>query len=106
MGGGVTDIGVKGIQKGYLDVNGMNMRIENRGLSLIHHLGRFKIYFDGCVERGYGYANSHNDLGEEIPKIFWKYYDLYRRNKITLDDYTRETNLSASVLQEYLLMVN
>ena len=30
----------------------------------------------------------------DIPKIFWAYYDLFRRNLISLDDFSKKTNLS------------
>lgn len=37
-----------------------------------------------------------------IPKIFWKYYDLYRRRVITIEDYSLLTGLSKNRLSEYL----
>lgn len=38
----------------------------------------------------------------EPPKIFWKYFDLYRRKKLTLADYTQKTGISEERLEEYL----
>lgn len=39
---------------------------------------------------------------KEPPKIFWKYYDLYRRKKISLHEYAIATGLSAFVIRHYL----
>ncbi|MGN0157709.1 MAG: hypothetical protein ACI39W_00990 [Brotaphodocola sp.] len=38
----------------------------------------------------------------EIPKIFWKYYDVYRRKIITLDDYVEQTKLRKVDILRYL----
>lgn len=39
---------------------------------------------------------------EEPPKIFWKFYDSYRRKKITLSEYVIATGIPISVIQYYL----
>lgn len=39
---------------------------------------------------------------EEPPKIFWKYYDSYRRKKNTLSEYTIATSIPTSAIQNYL----
>lgn len=41
-----------------------------------------------------------------IPKIFWKYYDLYRRNRITLNEYSLFTKISKETLLIYLQEVS
>lgn len=38
----------------------------------------------------------------QIPKVFWKYYDLYRRNKIQLKELSDITNLSEEEISLYL----
>lgn len=38
----------------------------------------------------------------EIPKVFWKYYDLYRRKQLTIDEYTSKTGLSKEKIQCFL----
>ena len=38
----------------------------------------------------------------DIPKVFWKYFDLYRRKKITLNQYSENTGLSIPVIEEFL----
>lgn len=38
----------------------------------------------------------------EIPKIFWKYYDLYRRNKIQIKEFSEKTTLSVEAIMKYL----
>lgn len=38
----------------------------------------------------------------EIPKIFWAYYDLYRRKKITLAEFSQKTKLSSSRIKRYI----
>ena len=38
----------------------------------------------------------------EIPKIFWKFYDLYRRGLLTLEEFSESTSLSAEFLQKCL----
>lgn len=37
-----------------------------------------------------------------IPKIFWKYYDLYRRNKINLEEFSQKTGLTKTEIEAYL----
>lgn len=39
---------------------------------------------------------------DEIPKVFWKYYDLYRRGKITLRQYVDKSGISESEIVSYL----
>lgn len=38
----------------------------------------------------------------EPPKVFWKYYDLYRRKQITLNDYVVKTGLELPAICYYL----
>ena len=38
----------------------------------------------------------------EPPKVFWKYYDLYRRKRISLSEYAAATGLSAFVIRRFL----
>ena len=38
----------------------------------------------------------------KIPNIFWKYYDLYRRKKITLKQFSDLSGLSEPKIMQYL----
>ena len=38
----------------------------------------------------------------EPPKVFWKYYDLYRRKRISLSEYAAATGLSAFAIWHFL----
>ena len=38
----------------------------------------------------------------EPPKVFWKYYDLYRRKRISLSEYAAATGLSAFAIRYFL----
>lgn len=38
----------------------------------------------------------------EIPSVFWKYYDLYRRKRIGIIEFTQLTNLSQKIISLYL----
>ena len=38
----------------------------------------------------------------EPPKVFWKYYDLYRRKRISLSEYIAATGLSAIAIRHFL----
>ena len=40
-----------------------------------------------------------------IPKIFWAFYDLYRRKQITLDEFSQKTNIAKKNLQKYLQQI-
>ena len=44
----------------------------------------------------------HRQTTVDVPKIFWKYYDLYRRKKITLTQYSEKTGLSISAIEGFL----
>ena len=37
----------------------------------------------------------------EPPKVFWKYYDLYRRKRISLSEYAAATGLSAFAIRHF-----
>lgn len=41
----------------------------------------------------------------DIPKSFWKYYDMYRRKRITFAEYVALTGIKAKVLNEYLTFI-
>lgn len=38
----------------------------------------------------------------EIPKVFWKYYDLYRREKISIEEYSLKSKLPQEEILRYL----
>lgn len=38
----------------------------------------------------------------EPPKVFWKYYDLYRRKRISLSEYAAASGLSAFAIRHFL----
>ncbi len=38
----------------------------------------------------------------EIPKVFWKYYDLYRRKEISLYEYSEKAELSQEEILHFL----
>ena len=38
----------------------------------------------------------------EPPKVFWKYYDLYRRKRISLSEYAAATGLSAFAIRHFV----
>jgi len=40
-----------------------------------------------------------------IPKIFWKYFDLYRRNLISLEEYEINTGIDKEQLIKFLKYV-
>lgn len=41
----------------------------------------------------------------DIPKTFWQYYDLYRREKISLEEYVIKTKLPKEKIIYYLSVV-
>ena len=41
-------------------------------------------------------------VSKEPPKVFWKHYDLYRRGKITIEEYSGFSNISVFLLSIYL----
>ena len=45
---------------------------------------------------------NHQPATNDIPKIFWKYFDLYRRRKITLYQYAESTRLSIPDIERFL----
>ncbi len=40
-----------------------------------------------------------------IPKIFWKYYDLFRRKQITLSEFSERTAYSEEELLLFLMEI-
>lgn len=48
------------------------------------------------------FSKSQDD---EIPKIFWKYYDLYRRKKMTIQEYGENTGLQIENIRYYLMQI-
>ena len=54
----------------------------------------------------YGYRTLYPVPIREVaepPKIFWKYYDLYRRKRMSLSEYAAATGLSAFEIRHYLM---
>lgn len=47
--------------------------------------------------------NNFNE--NDIPKVFWKYFDLYRRQRITIEEYAQQTNLSEEDILFYLSII-
>lgn len=41
----------------------------------------------------------------DIPKVFWKYYDLYRRREISLEDYAVKAKLTENQIRYYLSLI-
>lgn len=50
-------------------------------------------------------VNEKTKLAVDIPKVFWKYYDLYRREEISLKEYSAKSNLTKDELLRYLSIV-
>ena len=42
------------------------------------------------------------DKEERIPNIFWKYYDIYRRKQITIEQFSLFSGLAEKEIQQYL----
>ena len=56
---------------------------------------------DRSVSLNYFLSKEYRDP----PKAFWKYYDLYRRKQITLDEYAVMTGLAPSAICRYLAAI-
>lgn len=41
----------------------------------------------------------------EIPKKFWKYFDLYRRGKMTVEEFSKQSGLAVTDLLFYLSLI-
>ena len=41
----------------------------------------------------------------DIPKIFWEYYDLFRRKKMTINEFSNKTGLSVAELRRFLSVI-
>lgn len=39
---------------------------------------------------------------DDPPKVFWKYYDLYRRNKISIAQYVEKTGITEYAIRIFL----
>lgn len=39
---------------------------------------------------------------DDAPKVFWKYYDLFRRNKISMSIFVSLTGIPQKVLSKYI----
>lgn len=37
-----------------------------------------------------------------MPKIFWKFYDLYRRKQLTIEEYASKTGLTKEEIECFL----
>lgn len=47
-------------------------------------------------------VNETAKLVSDIPKVFWKYYDLYRRNQISLEEFSIKADLTKDEILYYL----
>jgi len=60
--------------------------------TIIYDFQGANLYFDHFELNG----------SKDIPPIFWKYYDLYRRRKITLSQYSESSGLQIWEIKNYL----
>ncbi len=70
--------------------------IQNRAMEIVNSGSINNNQEEAC--RSIDYRHTTGD----IPKIFWKYFDLYRRKRITLTQYSENTGLSISTLERFL----
>lgn len=70
--------------------------IQNRAMEIVNSE---LIYDNQTVEDNEAIYRSTT---EEIPKIFWRFFDLYRRKEITLAQYSEKTSLSIPTLKKFL----
>ena len=54
---------------------------------------------------GNDYLLGFRQLEKEPPKVFWQYYDLYRRGKITIDEFRSLSGISVSLLSTHLCSI-
>lgn len=64
--------------------------IRNRAMEIVNN----ELIYGIKTEREATKMIGRQTVTDDIPKIFWKYYDLFRRKKITLSQYSEETELS------------
>ena len=74
-------------------VGGMN-NIRNRAMEIVNSELIYGRDPAACI------STSAETL--EPPKVFWKYYDLYRRKRISLSEYAAATGLSAFAIRHFL----
>ena len=70
--------------------------IQNKAAEIVN----FELIYD--EQGGTSKMICHRQTTVDIPKIFWKYYDLYRRKKITLTQYSENTGLSISAIEGFI----
>lgn len=73
---------------------GMINNIRNRAMEIVN--GELVYANEPTV-----YICTSTEISE-LPKVFWKYYDLYRRKMISLGEYAAATGLSAHTIQHFL----
>ena len=49
--------------------------------------------------------NESAKVAADIPKTFWKYYDLYRREAISLEEFSIRSNLPKDEIVRYLSVI-
>ena len=77
-------------------MGGEDEHIQNRAMEIVNSE---LIYDNQTVEDNEAIYRSTT---EEIPKIFWRLFDLYRRKEITLAQYSEKTGLSILTLKKFL----
>jgi len=41
----------------------------------------------------------------DIPKVFWKYFDLYRRKLITMEQFSKQTQIPIEEIKQHLSII-
>lgn len=60
-----------------------------------------------ATEKKKGVDDTMNtNIDDELPKIFWKYYDEYRRKKISLKEYSELTGIKENQLKIYVSKIS
>lgn len=70
--------------------------IRNRAMEIVNS----ELIYD--KQEGMSIKFNYQPAINDIPKIFWKYFDLYRRKKITLYQYSESTGLSIHDIEKFL----
>ena len=72
--------------------------IRSRATEIVNNDVIYDLKTEGATEA----MINPKAITEDVPKIFWKYYDLFRRKKITLTQYSESTGLTVTEIEKFL----
>lgn len=81
----------------------MKKDIYNERNGLLYTFGESRYYYPELIKKHKRTESETESI--DIPKEFWKHFDLFRRGKLSLSDFSQLSGISGRQLLRYLAKI-